>query len=40
VKTISATAGKRITMHFRFTCDTGKTGKCTDDGWMFTPEAN
>jgi hypothetical protein len=40
VKTISATAGKRITLHYRFTCDTGKTGKCTDDSWIFTPEAN
>ena len=40
VKTISAAAGKRIAMHYRFTCDTGKTGKCTDDGWMFSPEVN
>ena len=38
VKTIYATAGKRVAMHYRFTCDTGKTGKCTDDGWLFTPE--
>jgi hypothetical protein len=40
VKTISASSGKRITLHYRFTCDTGKTGKCTDDGWVFTPEVN
>jgi hypothetical protein len=40
VKTISASTGKRITMHYRFTCDTGKTGKCTDEGWVFTPEVN
>jgi hypothetical protein len=40
VKTISAIAGKRMTMHYRFTCDTGKTGKCTDDSWVFTPEVN
>jgi hypothetical protein len=40
VKTISATSGKRIALHYRFTCDMGKTGKCTDDGWMFTPETN
>jgi hypothetical protein len=40
VKTISAAMGKRITMHYRFTCDTGKTGKCTDEGWVFTPEVN
>jgi hypothetical protein len=40
VKTISASSGKRIAMHYRFTCDTGKTGKCTDDGWIFTPEVN
>jgi hypothetical protein len=40
VKTINALAGKRISLRYRFTCDTGKTGKCSDDGWMFSPETN
>jgi hypothetical protein len=40
VKTFSAVAGKRVTVHYRFTCDTGKTGRCADDGWIFTPETN
>jgi hypothetical protein len=40
VKAINAPAGGRIVLHYRFTCDTGKTGKCTDDGWSLVPEIN
>jgi hypothetical protein len=40
VKAINAPAGGRLTIHYRFTCDTGKTGKCTDDGWALVPELN
>jgi len=40
VKTISAVAGRRITVHYRFACDMGKSGKCSDDSWVFTPEVN
>jgi hypothetical protein len=40
VKAINAAAGGRIQLHYRFTCDTGKTGKCTDDGWSLVPELN
>jgi len=40
VKTVNASLGKKINVHYRFLCDTGKTGKCTDDGWIFTPETN
>jgi len=40
VKAINAPAGGRLTIHYRFTCDTGKTGKCTDEGWALVPELN
>jgi|GEM_PF-2695302 hypothetical protein len=40
VKAINAPAGGRVALHYRFTCDTGKTGKCTDDGWSLVPELN
>jgi|WetSurMetagenome_2_1015567.scaffolds.fasta_scaffold02595_4 hypothetical protein len=40
VKAINAPVAGRITIHYRFTCDTGKTGKCTDDGWSLVPELN
>ncbi len=40
VKAINAPAGGRVALHYRFTCDTGKTGKCTDDGWALIPELN
>jgi hypothetical protein len=40
VKTISSVPGKRLTLHYRFTCDAGKNNKCADDGWTFTPEMN
>jgi hypothetical protein len=40
VKTFNALAAKRMTIHYRFTCDTGKTGKCNDDGWSLIPELN
>ena len=30
VKAINAPTGGRLTIHYRFTCDTGKTGKCTE----------
>jgi hypothetical protein len=40
VKAVNAPAGKRMVLHYRFTCDTGKTGKCTDDGWSLMPELN
>ncbi len=40
VKAVNAPAGGRLTIHYRFTCDTGKTGKCTDEGWSLVPELN
>ncbi len=40
VKAINAPAGGRLVLHYRFTCDMGKTGKCTDDGWSLVPELN
>ena len=39
VKAINA-AGKSMVIHYRFFCDTGKTGKCNDDGWSLIPELN
>jgi hypothetical protein len=40
VKAVNAPAGKRMVLHYRFFCDTGKTGKCNDDGWSLIPELN
>lgn len=40
VKTISAVAGKRISLHYQFTCDNSKTGKCGEDEWALVPEIN
>jgi hypothetical protein len=40
LKTINALPGNKIVIRYKFTCDLGKTGKCTDDGWSMIPEIN
>jgi hypothetical protein len=40
VKTINAVPAGKISINYRFICDTLKAGKCSDESWSLIPEIN